>query len=365
MSRIGMLFVLLFALCSVGYADRIVLKNGDQLTGKVVKMEGGKIILNTEMAGEVTIDMANVQSFETDESQELHFADGTVIHSSVKQDQPGQFAIADSETVKAQSFSLAGLSAINPPKIPPSAWNGSFNAGFTSSHGNTFDQTGSVSLDATRDNIKTDYQAKSRWANRAIYVIGRSEKDVDKDGDGTPDGKEKFTTEESVTVRSKYDHFFDPKNYGFVSGSWKKDHIADLDRRLVGGAGLGREWINDGTILFTTDIGAALVHEKYVTPNPTPPPSSKSDSSDEISAQLGYLFNWLINTRFSFHHDTVYYPSMEEVSDYFLTSSAELRMKISEAWHASFKTLLDYDATPGEGSSTTDMKYILGVGWTF
>ena len=363
MERICTLVLVLYVFSSQSFADRVVLKNGDQLKGTVVKMEGGKMVLNSDMLGEVTIDMTNVRSFETDESQELHFSDGTVIHSGVKQDQPGEIAIADSSTVKAQSFSLADLFSINPPKVPPGSWSGSFNVGFTSSHGNSFDQSGSVSLDATRDNIKTDYQAKSRWANRAIYLIGRSERDV------ATGGKEKFTTEESVGLRSKYDHFFNDKMYGFVNGSWKKDHVADLDRRLVGGGGLGREWVNDGTILFTTDIGAALVHEKYVTkiPNPVPPPGmiTKSDSSDEISAQLGYLFNWLINERFSFFHDTVYYPSMEEVSDYFLTSSAELRMKINADWHGSVKALLDYDSTPGQGSSTTDMKYILGVGWTF
>ena len=254
MRNIAILLVF-FVICSTSLADRVVMENGDQLKGQVVKMGGGKMVFNSDMVGEVTIDIANIRSFQTDTPLEMHFSDGTVIHSPVLQDQAGSISIADTPTVKGQRFALSDLSAINPPKVVPSDWSGSFNLGFTSSHGNTFDQSGSVSFDATRENVKTDYQAKSRWNSKAFYVVGRSEKDVDEDGDGITDGKEKFTTEESVNLSSKYDHFFNDKIYGFLGGSWKKDHIADLDRRLVGGAGLGREWINDGTYLFTTDIG--------------------------------------------------------------------------------------------------------------
>jgi len=250
------------------------------------------------------------------------------------------------------------ISPADPPKRNPVTNHGSFTLGMTSSHGNTFDESGNISFDFTRETIKTPLQAKSRWNTKAIYLFGRTEKDVDTNGDGIPDKKEKVTIEENITLNSKYDRYFTDKRYGFLSTSWKKDHIADLDRRLIAGLGAGFEWKNDGKVLLTTDLGAAFLHEKYVTPTAT-------DTSDEISAQLGYTYNLKINKRFTLMHNTTYYPSFEQFSDYFLNATLELRAKINGAWHAGFKTILDYDATPGQGSSSTDMKYILAIGASF
>ena len=343
---------------STARPDSVLMTNADQLKGRIVTMKNGKMIFQSDMLGKITIAMDKIQSFQTDDSVELHFSDQTVIKSRVRQDQPGKITIENTTTLKAQSFSLSELHAINPPQIIPAAIHGSFTLGLTSSHGNTFDESGNLSFDFTRETHKTPLQAKIRWNTRAIYLFGRTEKDVDTDGDGVPDDKKKVTTEENITVNSKYDSYFTDKQYGFLSGSWKKDHIADLDRRLIGGLGGGYEWKNDGKVLLTTDLGVAFLHEKYVTPTAT-------DTSDEISAQLGYTCNVKFNDRFSLLHHLTYYPSFEEFSDYFLNSSLELRAKINDSWHGGIKTILDYDATPGQGSSSTDMKYILGVGSSF
>lgn len=341
-----LIVVVLF--CSTSFADQVVLINGDQLNGQVVKMEKGKMVFLADMLGEVTIDMDKIRSIQTDDSVELHLIDGNVVKTPIDLDQPGIIAFKDTETLKGQTIPLNNLLAINPPKVVPNTWSGNFRFGFDSSHGDSFDQSFNFDLDATREKIKTSYQAKSRWRNKVNYEVERSR---DRDGD-------EFTSEENITLLSKYDHFYKEKAYVFVDGLWKKDHIADLDRRLIGGVGLGHEWINDGTILLTTDFGPAIVHERYVTPTET-------STKDDVSAQIGYLFNWKITKRIGFYHQTLYFPSLERSGDYFLLSDAEIRTKISEDWFGSFKTLLDYDSTPADSSGTTDMDYIFSLGWTF
>ncbi|MCU0915533.1 MAG: DUF481 domain-containing protein, partial [Planctomycetes bacterium] len=42
------------------YADQVLLTNGDRLTGKIVQLTEGKMILQSDGAGPVTIDMKNV-----------------------------------------------------------------------------------------------------------------------------------------------------------------------------------------------------------------------------------------------------------------------------------------------------------------
>jgi hypothetical protein len=114
---------------------------------------------------------------------------------------------------------------------------------------------------------------------------------------------------------------------------------------------------------FNTDAGLAERCEQYTSRNDAG--IKETTRSDDVSLQLGYHFDWKINSRFSFAHNLTYYPSFEQFSDYFLTTDAEIRASITESLFASIKAILDYDSTPAEGVSSTDTKYILGAGWKF
>jgi hypothetical protein len=48
-------------------ADQITLKNGDRVTGKFVKTEGGKLVVATDLFGDVSVDLANVSNIATDQ----------------------------------------------------------------------------------------------------------------------------------------------------------------------------------------------------------------------------------------------------------------------------------------------------------
>jgi hypothetical protein len=44
-------------LASAVFADQITLKNGDHLTGTIVKSDGKTLVLHTDYAGDVTVDL--------------------------------------------------------------------------------------------------------------------------------------------------------------------------------------------------------------------------------------------------------------------------------------------------------------------
>ena len=62
--------IVLLGLSPALFADQVTLKNGDRLTGTVVKSDGKTLVLHTEAAGDVTIQFAAIQEIKTD--QELH-----------------------------------------------------------------------------------------------------------------------------------------------------------------------------------------------------------------------------------------------------------------------------------------------------
>jgi hypothetical protein len=62
----------LFAFCSALFADQVVLKNGDHLTGTIEKSDDKTLLIKTEFAGEVTVKWPAVQ--EVTSTQPLHVA---------------------------------------------------------------------------------------------------------------------------------------------------------------------------------------------------------------------------------------------------------------------------------------------------
>jgi len=323
------------------FADEIVFKNGDKLTGKIEQLTEGKMVFKSDVAGTVTIELSKIRTFSSTEPVEVHLSDGTVFRRRIVQSQSERFAIAGDAALSAQEFALGSVASINPPAKPAAKWSGSISAGLTSTHGNTSTDTTNASVNLTK---RTE---KDRTLLTADYAKGRQE---------NPDTGEKITTEDWWRTRAKYDYFFSKKFYGYLDGRYEKDRIAELDRRVILGGGVGYQWVESEEMNFSTEVGLATLYEKF---------NNQTDSQSNLSAQLGYHFDRKLPAGLKFINDLTYYPSTENLSDYYLTTTAELRAPFSERMFTNFKVIFDYDATPAEGKGSTDTKYILGVGMNF
>ena len=341
--RYGILILLvclvLFAQSSLG--DEILLKNGDRLTGKIDHLVVGKLVLKSEIAGDVTVDISNIQTFSSDAPIAVHLKDKTVLKQKVLSSESGRFAVEGTEALKAQEFSINDIESINPPVKPKPKWSGDISAGFTVTSGNT--ETENISASA---NLRKRTE-QDRTQLSADYAKGR-QKD--------PDTGEKETTEEWWRTKAKYDYFLTKKLYGYLDGRYESDAIAELDRRVIVGTGCGYQWIESEDMNFSFEIGIASLYEKF---------ENQNDSNSELAAQVGYNFDYKLNQKLKFIHDLTYYPSVEDFSDYFLTSTSEIRAHLTEMMFANFKVIFGHDSTPAVGAHKTDTKYILGIGYSF
>jgi len=60
MKTIVLLTIVFFTFgVATAVADQITLKNGDRLTGKIVKSDGGKLVIKTDLLGDVTVDLVS------------------------------------------------------------------------------------------------------------------------------------------------------------------------------------------------------------------------------------------------------------------------------------------------------------------
>jgi putative salt-induced outer membrane protein YdiY len=333
-------FCLLLCVQSI-QADEILFPNGDRLTGKINHLLEGKMIFNSEMMGKITIELSKIKTFNTDAPITVHLKDETVLLQRIVNAEEGKFSIEGSGTVEAQDFELAQISSINPPAKPLPKWHGNLSAGITSTHGNTKAESVSGSFNINkrthndRTQVSVDY-AKTKQADKVT--------------------KEEEVTENWWRSKGKYDYFFSKKLFGFVDGRYEKDAIAELDRRMIIGGGAGYQWVETDDLKFSTEFGMASLYEKF---------DNQTDSNSEVSMQAGYNLEKTLMKNVKFIHDLTYYPSMEKFSDYYLTSTGEIRANLTSTMFTTFKVIFNYDATPAIGSGKTDTKYLLGVGYSF
>ena len=310
-------------------ADKIVMTNGDTLTGTVTKTASGKVVVKTELAGEVQVPLANIQTMSTDKPLEMHLKDGSVVNQPLKAAGDGTVKVAgQSEAVK-----LTAIDKINPERP---RWKGDLSAGATYTTGNTKNESYAFSTNLSK----------------------RTEKDrVTFTGDAIrkKEGSNKVVTEDWWRTGGKYDYFVSKKRYYYGEVNYEVDEIANLDQRLITGGGLGYQWIDNEITSFSSEVGVSWIQEEY----------GDGTNDESVAAQAGYRLSHKFNDTFSFIHNMNYYPSTEKVSDYYLTTTGELRAKINSHLFTNFKVLFDYDATPAVGKGSSDLKYIFGAGVTF
>jgi putative salt-induced outer membrane protein YdiY/preprotein translocase subunit YajC len=337
-SQILILFVFLMLLSQLSYGDEVYFKNGDRLTGKILRLTDGKLVIKSDVGGEVTVELSNIQTLSSDEPVTVNLKDGTGFEQQLSSSKAGRFSIKGSESINAQEFAVNDIVSINPP-IPK--WTGNVSAGITSTHGNTKTEniTGSANLKKRTD--------KDRTTLSADYVKLEQE-------DPATDKEEAI--EDWWRAKTKYDYFFSKKMYGYLDGRYEKDAVAELDRRVTVGIGAGYQWIESADMNFSTELGLASLYEKF---------DNQTDSNSEISAQLGYYFDKKLRKNLSFVHELTYYPALEKPANYYLTTTAELRADFTNAMFMNLKAILDYDATPAINAHKTDVKYFLGLGYSF
>jgi putative salt-induced outer membrane protein YdiY len=337
--------VLAVACLSQAQADEVTFKNGDRLSGKVLSLVEGKLTIESAVAGKVTVDMADVATLSTEEPVALHLSDGSVARQTLVAGDPGQVGIPGEGALEAQTFPIAQVAAINPPPPPPEPkpkWKGSITAGYTVTTGNTETESRSLDLDLKRRG------ENDRITLGAGYYYGEQE---------DPATGADNVTQDEWFAGGQYDYFVGEKMYVYGSGRFEHDEVALLDGRTTLGTGLGYQWVEREDLAFGTEAGIAYLHEEF--------DDAAQTTNDEMSAQAAYHFMAKLASNATFLHDLTYVPAWNDFGDYYLTTSAQVRVDMTEVLFSSFKIVLDYDATPAPGQEKTDTKYMLGVGLNF
>lgn len=318
--------------------DEVLFKSGDRLTGTIDSVAAGKMSFTSKVAGKLTLDMADIKTFSTDAPVEIAMSDGTVHMQKVAVSDEGYVSALADDAAQPQSLPLADVAKINPDKPH---WTGSVVAGLLMARGNTESDTANVAAEAQRrtDNDRISLGAGYLYANQRDNDTGKNS-----------------TSADTWFLKGKYDYFFSEKFYGYGNIHYEKDRIANLDMRVTPGAGVGYQWIEKPDLNFFTEGGLSWVYERYTEPDET---------RDYVAARLAYHFDKSFNDHVKMFHNLEFLPDLEDINIYLVNTDVGLRAAVTERMIVEAKAQMAFNSQPSEGRDMKDMRYLLGVGWTF
>ena len=299
MRKILTVTLLTIMFCAPVLADQITLKNGDRLTGKIVKADGGKLVIKTQLVGDVTVDLSVVTNITTDEPLYVTLADGRTVSgvmtvAEAKAELRGtnanavSFNRSDIQVIRSEEEQLAYQRSLSPGLLE--GWTGGADIGFALTSGNSDTTNLAVGVGLAREtrNDKTTIYAAS------VYSRDSSSGDSE-------------TIANTIRGGVRYDRNINKRWFGYGFFDLEHNGLQDLTLRFVPGGGIGYHAIrNERTELDL--LGGLAWNKEYF----------KGDFNDRSSAeaQAGQTLVHRFNSRVSLKEQLFLFPNLTRGGEY-------------------------------------------------
>jgi putative salt-induced outer membrane protein len=358
--------IALFSLPLALAADQVTLKNGDRLTGTVVKGDGKTLVLHTDALGDVTIQFSAIQDIKTDQQLHVSLKNGkTAIGLVTTTDGKIEVATKASGTVEAAPADVTLIrndaeQAAYDKSLHPGlehGWTGGANVGFSLARGNS-----------ETENLAVAFNAVHTSLNDKITLYASS---IDTKNDlSTP------TTVANLEQGGlRYDRNINPRSFGFVGADFTSNALQFLDLRQVYTVGFGFHAIKSDTTMLNLLAGVNYTHETYSNGTelpPTPPSTlptgvftSYGVTNRFVALTLGEELTHKLGKSTDVTQNMYYYPDLQQSGTYRATFNLGTVTKISKwlGWQNQFGDI--YVSNPPLGSKSNDVVITTGLNVAF
>ncbi|HYM08154.1 MAG TPA: DUF481 domain-containing protein [Terriglobales bacterium] len=348
MSKLLVLALICVFSCPALFADQIVLKNGDRLTGTIEKADSKTLVIKTEFAGEVTVQWPAVQEITSTQSLHLTLSDGKTVAGRVTTSD-GSLAVATPNagtvteplnsvtTLFGEAEQAAYEKSLHPGLLE--GWKGGANVGFGLTRGNS--QTKNLDVAFTADR-KTLHDHLGLYTN-SIYATNDAP------------GATLATTANAVQGGIRYDHDLTPRLFAYVGADFQADALQTLDLRSVFGGGLGLHAIQNTRTTLDLLGGINYTREKYsLLPSRS---FAAASAGEELSHKIGA--NTVVTQKLYF------FPNFNDPGEYRATFNFGTVTKISKwlGWQNAFGDI--YVTNPPAGAKQNDILLTTGLNFSF
>jgi putative salt-induced outer membrane protein len=311
----GLLALASFLIPALGFADTITLKNGDRITGSVVKTDGPDLIFKGEQAGDMKVPLDNITQLTTTAPINVTTKDGqllvgptsldttkaavqTVANGTVQADRANVTAIRSMDEQKAYQAEIDRYAHPGPLDL----WAGTFDFGLGLSSGNSQTTSYNTAFNAVRatKRDKLSVYFTSLYNKQEIYTVFNPNNPV-------LGGRYVSTT--SANARRgglAYSIDFSKKWFGWASFDLENNDIQQLNLRLNPAGGLGYHVFKNDSGFLDLLAGGSYNREYFAFQNP--------QSYGEFV--VGDEFEHIFSKRSHLHESFRFFPNLTDTGQY-------------------------------------------------
>jgi putative salt-induced outer membrane protein YdiY len=340
--------LLALMLCvSAVMADRIVLSNGDQITGRVLSYEKQVVEFESSLLGRLKIKTADIKSLEINDSvpivlredqEKLQKAKLTATQNEIKLE-----GDTGARQVLWDAIVALGSAAekLNAPLDDKFKWSGNASAGFSG-------YTGNVNFAMMNSNAVIQ-AANPDWVFNGYVNNYYAEQEVN--GENNRIGN--LIRGGLGAKRLLMDGYS-----LFAALDEEKNEFAKLSFRNLFSSGVGKKWFSDERWSFETRVGGGHQYEQF----------STGESRNFGVGTLGSDVSYKITDRMDLSQKTSWYPRVDNEEDYRIVaeSAATVYFDQTKRWFVKTGLKHEYDNKPAADKlERLDMYYFTNLGLSF
>jgi len=327
-------------------ADQITLKNGDRVTGSIVKKDGATLTIASAHFGTITLPWDQVDTLTTDIPAYIQAGGDTqvaTLRASAGQVEitpttggTRSVAIADVATIRSNAEQGAYDRMLDPTWMD--LWAGTANLGWAGTAGNAETKTFTFGANAARATLtdKTSIHFSAVSASALVGGVNSS-------------------TARAVRGGWAYQHNFRPRLFGYVSNDYEYDRFQSLDLRFVPGAGGGYHAIQSERTRLDLLAGLNYNRERFSTPLTRN--SAEFSWGDELEHKLNGIVTLVQSYRM--------FNSLTDTPDFRVNFDFGATARLSEWLNWNVRVSDRYLSNPVAGRERNDVLYSTGLGLRF
>jgi putative salt-induced outer membrane protein YdiY/small nuclear ribonucleoprotein (snRNP)-like protein len=353
LARNVFLMVVLSLCTGSALADQVTLKNGDRLTGTIVKTDEDKLEFKSEFAGDVKLPWSAVVAIVSAEPLHVALKNGkTIVGVVTTKDEKFEVA-APSGPVEAPKAEVAAVRnnaeqdvylRMEHPRLID-LWAGLLDAGLSLTRGNSESTSFALTGKAARTTKRTKVTLYSTEIYSRSTLAGVSN-----------------TTASAIRAGARLDVNLRGRSFAFALADFEHDRFQDLDLRTVLGGGLGYHLIKEKDRTFDVFGGATYNQEYYSKPFSPPNPSTTRKTAEIV---LGETLATKLGSRTTLGEQFSFFPNLSDTGDYRLQLDATAATKLKNwlSWQVTFSDR--YVSRPLLGLKNNDVLFTTGLRLTY
>lgn len=327
--RIGLSCVIatLFVIGTDAWSDHVYLEDGSHIVGTITGVSDGKLTVETEFTGELSIALEAIKGIQTDEETGFKLDSGEVVVGRLVFEDGRQELVRENTRQEVAPVAIQAIgdpAELSSPK-PEVDWSGRAEFGLLLKTGNT-----------DRLNISAQFRTtKETEADRlTLFLRGAYAEENDN----------KTTNELLGGVTYEYD--VSKRAFVYAETQLEFDEFENLDLRLIVSGGVGYFFIDSDRQTFKGRVGLAYQNQQF----------DDGTNTHDALAQIGYDYRLYVREWFQFTSVLDLYANATETNDWRFEAENAIEVPISstEAWKLRVGVRNEYDNEPQPGITSLD-----------